>query len=430
MSTNMPQINFIVGEERRLAAIISRYEIEPLLKSLVKAGPAIACVLDEDGLPICRQGSDSAFNNYSEIRYGLLVEGEPQGTLLISFDPAACTMAEPLALLARDAIQLTISNNLKRMLTTEMHTSVVQESYDQLVETNKRLSESECRYRELAISLEQKVEERTAELKKAYARMLQQEKLAAVGGLAAGMAHEINNPNGFVLSNLATLNRYVDRMKEMLDFYQQLLPKELTPLQQSEASEKKLRELKLNFILSDTEALLSQSIEGAKRIARIVADLKGFSHVDETGDADADLNVELERVLTVLAAHIPADAIVEHDLQPLPLIACNPGLMSQAFFNIIQNALLSRDKGLILNITTKAINNEVVVAVTDNGCGVPAENMSRIFEPFFTTREVGCGTGMGLTVTREIVNGAGGTIEFDSSVDSGTVVTIRIPYIK
>lgn len=426
----MPQINFIVGEERRLTAIISRNEIEPLLKSLVKAGPAMACVLDEDGLPICRQGSDSAFNTYNEIRYGLLVEGEPQGTLLISFDPVNCAMAEPLALLARDAIQLTITNNLKRMLTTEMHTSIVQESYDQLMETNKRLSESEDRYRQLAISLEQKVEERTSELKKAYARMLQQEKLAAVGGLAAGMAHEINNPNGFVLSNMATLKRYVDRMKEMIGFYQQLLSGNLTPLQQNEAAEKKLSELKLDFILSDIEELLTQSIEGAKRIARIVADLKGFSHVDETGGADADLNVELERVLSVLAAQVPADAIIQRDLQPLPLIGCNPGLMSQAFFNIIQNALLSRDSGLILKIATVADNGTVIIKISDNGCGIPTGNLTRIFEPFFTTRDVGNGTGMGLTVTREIVNNAGGTIECESDVGSGTTVTIRIPIIQ
>lgn len=428
MGNNMPHIDFIVGEERRLSKIISRGEIEPLLKSLVKAGPAMASVLDEDCLPLCRQGTENTCSSDSELRFNLLVEGEPQGTLLVTYNPAACPMAEPLALLARDAIQLTITNNLKRMLTTEIHTSIVQESYDQLVATNKRLSESESRYRELAISLEQKVEERTAELKKAYARMLQQEKLAAVGGLAAGMAHEINNPNGFVISNLATLSRYTGRMQEMLNFYQLLMAKNLPVSQQIEAAEKKLRELKLDFILSDTNELLAQSIDGAKRIAKIVADLKGFSHVDETGGADADLNIELERVLAVLTAQVPPDATIQLDLQPLPLVDCNPGLLSQAFLNVIQNALQSKDKGLRLNIATKAINSEVLVSITDNGCGIPAENMSRIFEPFFTTREVGCGTGMGLTVTREIVNGAGGTIEFDSCVDSGTTVTIRIPY--
>jgi len=430
MGTNMPRIDFIVGEERRLSKIISRREIEPLLKSLVKAGPAMVSILDEDGLPLCRTGAEGICTSDHEIRFNLLVEGEPQGTLLVAYDPAACPMAEPLALLARDAIQLTITNNLKRMFTTEMHTSIVQESYDQLVETNKRLSESESRYRELAISLEQKVEERTAELKKAYARMLQQEKLAAVGGLAAGMAHEINNPNGFVISNLATLSRYVDRMQEMLNFYQLLITKDLTALQQIEAAEKKLRELKLDFILSDTKELLAQSIDGAKRIAKIVADLKGFSHVDEAGGADADLNVELERVLSVLAARVPSDATIQRDLQKLPLVDCNPGLLSQAFLNIIQNALQSRDTGLKLKISTKSIDNEVVISVADNGCGIPAENMSRIFEPFFTTREVGCGTGMGLTIAREIIHGAGGTIEFDSGVDSGTTVTIRIPIIQ
>ncbi|MDD2309121.1 MAG: ATP-binding protein [Desulfuromonadaceae bacterium] len=430
MNTGKSQVTFVVGEDRRLAEIVSRAEIEPLLRSLVKAGPAWAALFDEDRVPLCRQGDDGAAGGLVEINHVILVEGEPQGLLVIAYDPAACSAAEALALLVRDALQLTVTNNLKRMLTTEMHTTIVHESYDQLVETNQRLATSECRYRELALELERKVEERTAELQKAYSRMLQQEKLAAVGGLAAGMAHEINNPNGFVHSNLATLGRYVERMKEMLNRYQLLIAAN-TPLQQlREETEQLRRKLKLDVIFLDTAALLEQSIEGTDRIARIVEDLKAFSHVDETGDSDADLNMELKRVLAVLESQIPPETVVVQELQPLPLFGCNPGQLSQAFFNIIQNAIQSRARGLELKISSESKNDEIIIRIADNGCGIPAGNMMRIFEPFFTTREVGGGTGMGLTVAREIVRGAGGNIEIDSLEGSGATVTIRVPLGK
>jgi signal transduction histidine kinase len=428
MNSDNPQVNFIVGEERSLSRIISRAEIEPLLRSLVKAGPVWAAVLDEERLPLCSQGDDRPLEQLREIRHPLLVEGEPQGVLVIAVDPETCSSAEALALLARDALQLTITNNLKRMLTTEMHTTIVQESYDQLVEKNQQLVESEGRYRELATLLERKVEERTTELQKAYSRMLQQEKLAAVGGLAAGMAHEINNPNGFVRSNLETLSRYVARMKEMLNLYQMLIANN-TPLQQlREETEQRRRALKLEVVFSDSTDLLEQSVEGSDRIARIVADLKAFSHVDETGDCDADLNRELERIVAVLTPQMPPETAILRNLHPLPLFGCNPGLLSQAFFNSIQNAMQSRDNGLEIKISTACENNDIVITIADNGCGIPAHNLTRVFEPFFTTREVGRGTGMGLTVAREIVRGTGGNIEIDSREGCGTTVTIRLPH--
>jgi signal transduction histidine kinase len=427
MKTRSPQINFVVGEERRLSEIISRTEIEPLLRSLVKAGPAWAAVIDEDGLPLARQGVDAPLQEYRQIRHDLIVEAEPRGTLVMAFDPLLCPGAESLALLVRDALQLTVTNNLKRMLTTEMHTTVVQESYDQLVETNRQLLESEGRYRELALELEHKVEERTAELQKVYSRMLQQEKLAAVGSLAAGMAHEINNPNGFVRSNLETFGRYFQKMKEAVQQYQ-LLIADNTPLPQlKQETENKRRELKLDFIFADTRDLLEQSIAGSDRIARIVADLKSFSHVDESGFSDVDLNDELERTLTVMAPQIAMDTVIERNLQPMPLLGCNPGLMSQAFFNIIQNALLSRETGLELKIASRMEGGEIVIEIMDNGCGIPADQLSRVFEPFFTTREVGSGTGMGLTVAREIVRSVGGSIEIVSAGQGGTTATMRLP---
>ena len=419
-------LEFIVGEEKLIADIISSAEIEPLLRSLVMAGLRYAVVLDENDKPLCLQGNKDEAPE-TTVRHHLLVEGEPKGTLLASCNDGNIVQFNALALLARDALQLIINNNLKRMLTTEIHTSVVQESYEQLVETNKRLSLSEKSYRELALSLEQKVEERTAELQKVYARMLQQEKLAAVGSLAAGMAHEINNPNGFVRSNLATFNRYFQKMKEMINNYQLLIANNTPLFQLQQETDRKRRELKLEFIYSDAAELIKQSIEGTDRIARIVADLKSFSHVDESGSSDSNLNEELERTLAVMAPQIAADTIIKRNFLPLPQYGCNPGLISQALFNIIHNALLSRAKGLELEITSQFIGDEIVITIVDNGCGISPENQPRVFEPFFTTREVGSGTGMGLTVAREIVRNAGGTIEIMSSEQNGTTVIIRLP---
>jgi signal transduction histidine kinase len=425
-----PQVTFIVGEERRLAEIISRSDLEPLLDSLIKAGPLWAAVLDEDGLPLCLRGEYKPLEGLREIRHPLLVEGEPQGLLVIAVDPADVSGSEALATLVRNVLQLTITNNLKRMLTTEMHTTIVQESYEQLLETNQRLTESERRYRELALQLEQRVEERTTELQKTYSRMLQQEKLAAVGSLAAGMAHEINNPNGFVRSNLETFSRYFQKLREMVNFYQLLIANNTAlPLLQQE-TEKKRRELKLDYILSDTVELLAQSIEGSDRIARIIADLKSFSHVDETGESDADLNAELERILSVISSQIPPETIILKELQTLPLFGCHPGLLSQAFLNIIQNAIQSRTGGLEIRISSICTDNEIIIRIADNGCGIPGQNLKRVFEPFYTTREVGRGTGMGLTIAREIIRTAGGSIEIDSAEDAGTTATIRLPFKK
>ena len=423
---NRPNLTFVIGQEKRLSDIIGRAEIEPLLRSALKAGLVRAAVLDEDNLSISALGDQEAVSNLEEIRHKLLVEGEPCGILAVTSEPGN-PAAAALALLLRDALQLTLNNNLKRMLTTEVHTTVVQESYEQLVEANRSLMESEARYRNLAISLEKQVEERTAELQTAYGRLLQQEKLASVGQLAAGMAHEINNPTGFILSNLKTFQKYIDRMKEMLGLFRVLASKETTLENLHQLSEARWKELKLDFIFEDSGALLAQSLDGAERIKKIVADLRSFSHVDETDLSDADLNSELERTLAVIAPQLPADASVIKDFSPLPRFRCNPALVCQALLSILQNSLQSRKTGLELRLKTDCESGVIHIAIADNGCGIPVEQLSRIFDPFFTTREVGAGTGMGLTVVREIISSLGGTIEVESRQGSGTTIMLKLP---
>lgn len=419
-------LEFVVGEEKRLNEIISRTEIEPLLRSLVKAGVQSGAVLDEDHLLICQEGISDPLLTTATFSYSLLVEGEPKGELRVATNQEG-QVAVALATLVRDALQLMINNNLKRMLTTEIHTAIVQESYQQLVESNKQLTASECRYRELAISLEQQVQERTLTLQQTYSRMLQQEKLAAVGSLAAGMAHEINNPNGFIRSNISTFGRYFERLKEMLNHMQLLIAANTPLLQLQHECETLRKKLKLDFVMSDVAQLEEQSLSGCDRIARIVASLKSFSHVDETGLGDANINDELDNLLVVLTPQIPPDGDIIRESGLLPLFPCNPGLLAQAFLSIIQNALLSRPSGLHVRIGTAFEGGQIVVTIADNGCGIPDTDLSRVFDPFFTTREVGSGTGMGLTVAREIIQGVGGAIELVSSLGKGTVVTIRLP---
>lgn len=426
MNETTSHIDYIIGEEKRLADIIGRVEVEPLLKSIVRAGAVSSVLFDEDRLPIAEAGTEPDFGQWQHLEHSIKVEGEPKGLIRITGIPGDPSLV-PMAILLRDAVQLVVTNNLKRMMTTELHTSIVQESYEQLVAVNRSLMESERRYRELALSLEQKVEQRTAELHNVYARLLQQEKLAAVGSLAAGMAHEINNPIGFIHSNLSTFRNYLGRFVEMLGFFRLLTSKGTNPDQLKLMADNRWRDLKLDMILDDSPELLAQTLQGVERIARIVADLKCFSHVDENEHSEADLNIELERTLSVISPQIAAECLFVRELQPLPLFACNPGLISQAFLGIIQNALQSRSKGLLIRVASRVEKGDIVIDIADNGCGIPPQNVSRVFEPFFTTREVGLGTGMGLTVARETIIAAGGSIGIESWEGEGTKVTIRLP---
>lgn len=427
MVENKPNITFVIGDDKRLCEVIGRAELEPLLQSSLKAGLVGAAVIDEDDLAICSAGGNHLMSDGRVVRHPLLVEGEPRGYLVVEGGVAEDTLTVAVARILKDAIQLTLNNNLKRMLTTEVHTSVVQESYDQLVESNRHLCESEARYRELALSLEQKVVARTAELQKAYAHMLQQEKLASVGQLAAGMAHEINNPNGFVLSNLNTFRRYVARLKEMLELFRFITAQQTPAPGLVAQAEKRWQELKISFVLEDAEMLLEQSIDGATRIKKIVENLKGFSHLDGSSLMCVDLNTELERTLSVVLPQLASDTRIIKDFSVLPLFNCNPALFCQAFLCIIQNSLLSREAGLELCIRTAVESGKIVIAFMDNGCGIASENIQRIFDPFFTTRDVGHGTGMGLTVVRDIVSSCDGRVEVESTLGSGTTVRLILP---
>lgn len=433
-------IKFIVGSEFRLGDMLHAADVMPLLKAIITAGADAAAITDEKWNMLWSEGDISGLKPGSDdsaqdsMIKPIHHEGEPIGFLYVSL-PDSSPLTKRGADMGMDfkkilmgismaSLDAIVKNTVKRMLTTELHTTVVEQSYEDLIETNKRLSVSEKRYRELAETLEQKVEERTSDLKKAHAILLQQEKMASIGQLAAGIAHEINNPVSFINSNISTLAKYAGNLQKMIQFY-----KGNARLTGNKEAEDTYNKLKIDFILNDVHDLISQSREGAERIKDIVANLKDFSHVDETAKSrTVDINAELDNTLKVLSHEIKTrSAEIIRDYGNISGFYGNPGMICQAFLNVMMNALQSRGDGLVITVKTGQDEGNAIISVTDNGVGIPSEMQSRIFEPFFTTRDIGKGTGMGLTVVYEIVSARGGSVEVNSEVGKGTTLIIRLP---
>lgn len=426
-------IDFIVGEEKRLADILSESEVMPLLQSVIQGGLSAVALLDAADIPLWFSGrSPAVFSRSADCgnsieSHALFLEGEVVGRLCFASTGNDRLLLQTTARVVTGAVQAILTANLKRMLTSEIHTQVVNQSYAELLESHRKLALSEKKYRELAENLEVLVQERTEALKRTYAKLLQQEKMASIGRLAAGLAHEINNPLGFILSNLQSLQKYTGRFADMLSFFRSEMQTQDVARTLPPAVAEKWQALKIDYLLADLPALFDQSIAGADRVCRIVADLRGFSHIDDPEAAQVDINAEIERTLSVLAHEIPSCARIVKDYGNLPTVPGQPDMLCQAFLHLIRNALQARPAGLLLRIRSELINGSVRLSFADNGPGIASELQSRIFDPFFTTREVGQGMGLGLTVVYDVVIGCGGTIEVDSAPGRGATFILQLP---
>jgi signal transduction histidine kinase len=292
--------------------------------------------------------------------------------------------------------------------------------------------------------LEQRVAERTreveashAELEKAYrdlqaahSRMVQQEKMASIGQLAAGVAHEINNPLSFMISNLGTLGGY---SAELAQFHQALesalgrLSAEL-PGSEALAKIKRMKEtMDIDFILEDIENIVAESLDGGNRMKEIVQSLKNFARIDEQEYNLADLNLGLESTLNIVWNELKYKAKVTRSYGELPQTICNLGQLNQVFMNLLINAVQAiEDQGEIV-IATRRAGDTIDIEIADTGCGIASDHLNRIFEPFFTTKEVGKGTGLGLSIAYDIVEKHAGEIAVESRPGHGSRFTISLP---
>ena len=274
--------------------------------------------------------------------------------------------------------------------------------------------------------LEQRVEERTRQLGAAREQLLHAEKLSAIGQLAGGVAHEINNPLGFVSSNLNTLRKYFDSLAEALELCRTFI--------HSQANDhrdllQRLQDLDIDFLRQDGKELLEESGEGITRIRRIVQDLKDFSHQEQTPNfALVDLHACLESSLNMARNEIKYKAEVIREYGPIPAVECVASQIGQVFLNLLVNAAqaIESEPGQIM-VRTGTEHDQVWVEISDNGSGIAEAVKGRLFEPFFTTKPVGKGTGLGLSVSFGIINQHGGQITVDSQPGQGTRFTVWLP---
>lgn len=270
------------------------------------------------------------------------------------------------------------------------------------------------------------------DLQTAQSQLLQSEKLASIGQLAAGVAHEINNPIGFIYSNMNTLCDYVADMKEFAErsaqAHQALLAGETdkaTELVQE--LDKWSAEMELEYMFEDVQSLVSETIDGAERVKKIVIDLRTFSRAEENEKTTSDLNKGLESTMNLCWNELKYHCEVVKELGDIPDLVCYPMKLNQVFMNLLVNAAHAVEGKGTVTVRTWHADDNIFVQVSDTGCGIPKESLDKIFEPFFTTKPVGKGTGLGLSIAASIIAEHNGEISIDTEVGKGTTFTVRLP---
>jgi signal transduction histidine kinase len=328
-----------------------------------------------------------------------------------------------------------LAASFKKMLNNLQKTTTSIDNLNQEINDRKKAEES------VRLACED-LEKANQELKEMQSQLVQNEKLASIGQLAAGVAHEMNTPVGFVASNFETLENYMEKILELFQMYSELLSKIETSekaelLDVADAINKTWNEMKIDFILEDLPVLFNDSKEGIGRVTSIVQNLRDFSRVEQPENLDIyNINEGIKATLVVAQNEIKYDADVEIEFSEVPQIICNTGQINQVLLDILMNATQAiksegrDDKGKI-TIRTYATNDDVICEISDDGPGIESDKLQKIFDPFFTTKPIGMGTGLGLSISYDIiVIKHKGMLLVDNSVGKGTTFTIKLPISK
>ena len=326
-------------------------------------------------------------------------------------------------------------------------------SEDNLIAENKALTNALLRERKARKLAESLLEERAVELflsnceleqsiktlKTSNLQLLQSEKMASIGQLAAGIAHEVNNPVGFISSNLCTLRDYIEDVRQVIvaqqfsikagvdcrdtERYVEINAKAMADLNAL------LKKIDLDFLMVDMNDLLDESIDGIDRIRKIVADLLDFSRTNSSDYKDADINALIEKSLSIATNELKYKTEVNRDFGELPAVYCNDGKLTQVFLNLLLNASHAIEEHGSITIKTRHVGDNISVVVADTGVGIPKNIISNIFDPFFTTKSVSEGTGLGLHIVRSVIDSHQGTITVESELGEGAIFTISLPIL-
>ncbi|MCB1644855.1 MAG: GAF domain-containing protein [Pseudomonadales bacterium] len=279
---------------------------------------------------------------------------------------------------------------------------------------------------------ERNVRKNYRELKRAQRQLVQSEKLASLGQLSAGIAHEINNPVGFVLSNMGSLREYVEIIRKVLEEQEAYIAADAAgELSRKKAIVETISSYKasedFDFVLDDLDGLLAESTKGMERVKEIVSGLSSFARTEGATASNADVNEIIESTINMVWNELKYKVTLEKDYAQLPTIRCYPSKLGQVFLNLIVNAGHAISESGVISISTALVDEEIRISIADTGAGIAPENIEKLFNPFFTTKPVGEGTGLGLSISYGIIIDHEGRIQVESEVGKGTCFTIYLP---
>ncbi|WP_201258111.1 sensor histidine kinase [Piscirickettsia litoralis] len=302
---------------------------------------------------------------------------------------------------------------------------LVKERTEQLNDLNSKLTV-------LNEELDHKVLERTQKLKENQEQLVQSEKLASIGQLAAGVAHEINNPISYIMNNIEVMGEYLDSIKSVTN--KAYACSETLNSDDISAKDSKLKELKesldqedMTYIIEDTENIIEQSLEGTEKVKNIVLSLKSLAHSEAETKEEFDLNHCIEQALTITQNELKYKCEIIKNFDNVKPILGYSSQIGQVIMNLLVNAAHAIKESGTITITTKQQEGFNLLTIADNGHGIHQDNLAKLFDPFFTTKPVGEGTGLGLSISYGIIKKHDGSINVESEEGKGTTFTIKLP---